>query len=396
MGRTVSLYIPGFDIPKTAGVKYGDYAVFYDEAGNALVFDAGQRPASVALREWIKKQHFERIWAVGTHPHTDHINGIKDIINDPDIRVDKVWMTDYAALGAYTKNKYRSKPWYSRVCSMHSRCAKGLYDLCQHNGIQVGWLATGTQIRIGDIHCRVLWQSKNSYRGPDTDPLAGMFINNFSPVFLFDFGYFTAGDNELGCDAARNVCKPVIIAQIPHHGNYVDKKAFAKLKPKAAWYDYGEKNGTIGKDKGFTSWTIPVVQSQGADIWNNFRDGSIMMRFDDETAYVCGDRNDRTKCYSLGEYKNWTRSDEELAVEVMLRKHGNGDARKNALGTRWAAVQEYVKIFVSDRDALLDAMADYIIRDLCGSGEKRRAFIGEDYYSDVQKVVTRKMREKNG
>ena len=53
-------------------------------------------------------------------------------------------------------------------------------------------------------------------------------------------------------------------------------------------------------------------------------------------------------------------------------------------------------VFVNDRDALLEAMADYIIRDLCGSGEKRRAFIGEEYYTDVQKVVTRKMRERNG
>ena len=391
MSRSVNLYIPGFDTPKDAGVKYGDYAVFYDEAGNALVFDAGQRPASVVLREWIKKQHFKRIWAVGTHPHTDHINGIKDIINDPDIKIEKVWMTDYAALGAYTKTKYKSKPWYSRVCSMYDGCAKGLYDLCQRNGIKVGWLATGTQIRIGDIHCRVLWQSKNSYRGPDTDPLAGMFINNFSPVFLFDFGYFTAGDNELGCAAARDVCKPVIIAQVPHHGNYVDKKAFAKLKPKAAWYNYGEKGGTIGKDTGFTSWTVPVVQATGADIWNNFRDGSIMMRFDDETAYVCGDRNDRTKYYSLGEYKNWSRSDQELAVEVMLRKHGNGDARKNALGTRYSAVQKIVGSFCTDRDLLIDAISDYILRGLAGNGDDRKALIG-DYYLEAQARVNEKLR----
>lgn len=223
MCRSVSLYIPGFDIPKDKGIKYGDYAVFYDGGGNALVFDAGQRPASAVLREWIKKQHFKRIWAIGTHPHTDHINGIVDSINDPDIKIEKVWMTDYAALAAYTKSKYKGKPWYSRVCDMYNRCAKGLYDLCQQTGITVGWLQTGTQIRIGDIHCRILWQSKNSFRSPDTDPYAGMFINNFSPVFLFDFGYFTAGDNELSCDAARAVCRPVIIAQVPHHGNYASK-----------------------------------------------------------------------------------------------------------------------------------------------------------------------------
>ena len=27
----IRIYIPGFDIPKTEGVKYGDYMVIYDE-----------------------------------------------------------------------------------------------------------------------------------------------------------------------------------------------------------------------------------------------------------------------------------------------------------------------------------------------------------------------------
>lgn len=392
----IRIYIPGFDIPKTEGVKYGDYMVIYDEAGNALVVDAGQRPASAVLREWIKKQRFKRIWMVGTHPHTDHINGIIDAINDPDINVEKVWMVSYDAIRPFTKSKYKSKSWYSRVCSMYERCAVGLYNLCRSKGVAVGWLATGTHIRIGDIHCKVLWQAQNSYSYPDADKLAGTWLNNFSPLLLFDFGLFVAGDNQLEHNDARSVCRPVIVASVPHHGNYVDKAAFKKLCPKAAFYNYGEVRGTIGKDKGFTSWTIPVLQKMGTEIWNNFRDGEIRMMFTDDYVVICGDRNDRTATYSLGSYCSWSRSDEELAVEVMLRKHGNGDARKNALGTRWAAVQEYVKIFVSDRDALLDAMADYIIRDLCGSGEKRRAFIGEEYYSDVQKVVTRKMREKNG
>ena len=57
---TVKLHIIGMDIPTDKGTKSGDYAVFYDEHGNALVLDAGQRPASAKLREWIKKQNFKQ------------------------------------------------------------------------------------------------------------------------------------------------------------------------------------------------------------------------------------------------------------------------------------------------------------------------------------------------
>lgn len=380
----VRVYIPGFDIPKDRGVKYGDYTVFYDEVGNALIVDAGQRPASAVLRTWIKKQKFNRIWMVATHPHTDHVNGVIDSINDSGIKVEKVWMTKYDSMKQYTDSKYRSKGWYSLLCRMYDNCAKGLHDLCVRKGIQVGWLSTGTHIRIGDIHCKVLWQG--SYKVPDSDDRAGMYINNFSPLLLFDFGYFVAGDNMLGCASARNCLKKVIMAQIPHHGNYVDKAAFEKLSPKATLYNYGEKNGTIGKDKGFTSWTIPVVQKLGADIWNNFTDGAICMTFTESYVVVCGDRKDRTKSYNLDSYKNWSRSNTELACEVMLCMHGNGDARKNALGTRYSAVQEIVGAFVEDRDLLIDSLADYVIRGLAGNGDDRKRILG-GYYLETQARV---------
>lgn len=385
----VKVYIPGFAIP-ASGIKYGDYACFYDENGNALVFDAGQRPASAVFREWIKKQGFKKIWAVGTHAHTDHINGILDIINDSDIKLDKVWMTKYDAIKSYTNSSYKYKSWYERVCNMYERCAKGLYDLCAKNNISVGWLNTGTHIRIGNIHCQVLWQALNSYGSPGDDGIAGSWLNNFSPLVLFDFGYFCAGDNRLSHAYARNACKRVIVANIPHHGNYADKQAFAKLRPKAAFYNYGEKGGAIGKDTGFTSWTIPVIRNVGSDIWNNFTHGNITMTFTDKEVTISSQRGG-SKTYSLDEYKNWSRSDTELAVEVMLRKHGNGDARKNALGTRYSAVQKIVGSFCTDRDLLIDAISDYILRGLAGNGDDRKALIG-DYYLEAQARVNEKLR----
>ena len=387
---TVKLHIIGMDIPTDKGTKSGDYAVFYDEHGNALVLDAGQRPASAKLREWIKKQNFKRIWAVGTHAHTDHVNGIIDGINDPDIKIDKVWCVDYEYLKVYMSDKYKSKPWYTQLCNMYNRCGKGLYDLCKKNNIPVGMLKTGTHIRMGDIHCKVLWQ-KSSYGSPNDDTTAGTYINNSSPVFLFDFGYFTAGDNHLTHSEIRKLLPQVIIAQIPHHGNYVDTEAFNKLNPKAAWYNYGEVNGAIGKDKGFTSWTIPKLTKKGIDIWNNYAHGELNMTFTYKEVTIKSKKNG-SKTYSLDNYKNWQRTDTELAVEVMLGKWNNGDYRKNALGTRYTDVQKIVGEFVNNRNKMLNAMADYTIRGLAGNGDIRKETL-KGYYTEVQGIINERYKK---
>lgn len=85
--------------------------------------------------------------------------------------------------------------------------------------------------------------------------------------------------------------------------------------------------------------------------------------------------------------------DEDLAVEVMLGKHGKGDARKTSLGFRYDAVQKIVNEYAYHHDQFLNAFAEYILKGYAGNGEARKSFINNELlYGEVQAVINRKLR----
>jgi len=81
-----------------------------------------------------------------------------------------------------------------------------------------------------------------------------------------------------------------------------------------------------------------------------------------------------------------SKTDSEMAVEVILGAHGNGVTRQKALGSRYAAVQELVNQYLTDRPRMITAMAQYAIKGYAGNGETRKRFFGT-YYTDVQKKI---------
>lgn len=94
-----------------------------------------------------------------------------------------------------------------------------------------------------------------------------------------------------------------------------------------------------------------------------------------------------------------TKSTEELAREVIAGKYGNGDARKNALGNRYAEVQARVEeILATPAPAEVtnksnETIADEVIRGDWGNGEDRKARLaasGYDYAA-VQAIVNQKL-----
>ena len=115
------------------------------------------------------------------------------------------------------------------------------------------------------------------------------------------------------------------------------------------------------------------------------------MIFTDKEVTIKSKKNG-SKTYSLDDYKNWQRTDTELAVEVMLGKWNNGDYRKNALGTRYTDVQKIVGEFVNDRNKMLNAMADYTIRGLAGNGDIRKETL-KGYYTEVQGIINERYKK---
>lgn len=86
------------------------------------------------------------------------------------------------------------------------------------------------------------------------------------------------------------------------------------------------------------------------------------------------------------------KSDNQLADEVIAGKYGDGDARKNALGARYAAVQAIVNQKLADPLAgKTDAqLADEVIAGKYGDGENRKRALG-NRYNAVQAIVNQKL-----
>lgn len=86
-----------------------------------------------------------------------------------------------------------------------------------------------------------------------------------------------------------------------------------------------------------------------------------------------------------------TKTDAELAVEVILGLHGNGDARKAALGSRYNAVQKLVNQYLKNRSTMITAMAKYVISGHASNGPARKKLLGS-YYNEVQKKVNQLLK----
>ena len=81
----------------------------------------------------------------------------------------------------------------------------------------------------------------------------------------------------------------------------------------------------------------------------------------------------------------------ELAARVIAGEFGNGDARKQALGSRYSTVQKRVNEILgasgtSSTSMDVDAMTRAVIRGDYGNGEERKRRLGS-YYSIVQRRV---------
>lgn len=96
------------------------------------------------------------------------------------------------------------------------------------------------------------------------------------------------------------------------------------------------------------------------------------------------------------------KSVDELAKEVIAGKYGNGEARKNALGSRYSEVQARVNEMLANNKTETSKIENKVdiltlvkktIRGDFGNGEARRKALGSNY-DEVQKQVN--LNYKNG
>ena len=138
--------------------------------------------------------------------------------------------------------------------------------------------------------------------------------------------------------------------------------------------------------------------TSGLDAYSDDQLADMVLRGDfgngDDRRNALGSRYDAVQAVvnaRLGKSSAPTYTDEQLADMVLQGKFGNGEDRKNALGSRYDAVQAIVNAKCGQSSSGLDAysneqLADMVIRGDFGNGDARRDALGSRYDA-VQAIV---------
>ena len=235
-------------------VGQGDAILLETRTGARMLVDGGPDPDRVllALDERIPPWDRRLDIVVLTHPHEDHVAGLARILER--YRVGRV----------YEPGMHGPGPGWAA------------WDAVLHDGPPRGLLATGAQIRLGEVRLSVLWPDPGAV--PLEPPDTGTGINNVSVVFLGEANgrrFLLMGDVEQGIDPtllARGLPR-VDVVKIAHHGSATaSTQAFVDaVHPRVAIASAG-----AGNPYGHPApSTLERFRAGGARVYRTDQDGSV-------------------------------------------------------------------------------------------------------------------------
>lgn len=279
--------------------------------------------------------------------------------------------------------------------------------LTKQYGGKVVFLHTGDVIKIGAATVKVLLAPDLGWNNADSLCLK-ITAGGVSGLILGDAAQATL--KKLKAVAADEL-KDIVWCKTNHHSGQPEDE---KNNP-AWWYELIRPTVAIsdccGDDKYVfkSSWgkaVYKILEQNSINIYSTQHNGDLVFEmraelfrpisvpWNSETIIKNGRQvlvNKSAKHYWVGNFLKEDKTDKELAAEVLLRIHGNGDTRRKRLGTRFDAAQAQVAALVSDREDLLWTIAGLVLKGYLGTGDKRKSLlnvdVGEMYYDDVQDKV---------
>ncbi|MDR1020794.1 MAG: MBL fold metallo-hydrolase [Synergistaceae bacterium] len=199
-------------------VGQGDAFLFHFPDGSNVLIDSGTRKSAGKLVSKLRGLGVRKIdLVVATHPHADHIGGMKDVISAFDIG--KVWDSGY---------------------NHGSPVQKETLEAIRNKKIRFGRPKPGFVEKIGDAGIEVL-APKRPLSGTDSDP------NNNSLVVRVTYGeisFLMTGDIEEAGRASAGPFPKTTVLKASHHGsaNGTDDKLMREVRPEIAILTYGKGN----------------------------------------------------------------------------------------------------------------------------------------------------------
>ena len=270
------------DIPETAVnnfiAKDADLQIHFIDVGqgdcslviwedSAMLIDCGERENSDSVLKYLKKQGVEKLdYIIATHPHSDHIGGMGDIISALD--VDKV-----------IAPKVRSD--LTPTSKSYERFIQSLRD-------------KGQKLTAAKPGTTYTFETAGEKKPPSFEVLAPVSdyddLNNYSVVIRLDYGstsYLFTGDAE--SKAEKGILKSgadvdADVLKMGHHGSSTSSSDdFLKaVSPDICIIQCGVGNSYGHPHKE----TIEKIEDMGAKWYSNDRNGNIIVYSDGESIQV--------------------------------------------------------------------------------------------------------------
>ena len=198
----IRFYVPGLlesDFGSKEDQRQGDCTII--EGTETLIIDGYCGKAATRLITRLKKRKIRRPYLLLTHPHYDHYDGIRKIINDP--------YFSPKALYCQKKDFYKA---YNSTISANIRILNTIVSEAEHRGIPVIFLSDGDDVTIGDIHFKAYMEK------PEFTGNSDAYLNKGSICCWFpDLLYLTTGD--AGVEVAKKHDLHPLFCKGGHHGN---------------------------------------------------------------------------------------------------------------------------------------------------------------------------------
>ncbi len=228
-------------------VGQGDSAVCFFPDGTVVLIDAGETDMGPRVCEFLRERGVTRIdYAVATHPHTDHIGGMAEVLNS--FVVGELWLPDCI----------NYVPAYGMMMSAAYR-----------KGITVRTAEAGAEM-IKDTAV-FLGPPKKAEYSEINDASAVLYITYGEKSFLF------MGDGEASAeyDIPALDCD---VLKLGHHGSSTSGSPYFldKVKPEFVIISSGENN-PYGHPHTETKYDLTM---SGARVYNTAYYGDISVRTD--------------------------------------------------------------------------------------------------------------------
>lgn len=216
------------------------------------------------VRDYLGNLGVEKLaFVVATHPHDDHIEGIRPLLETYEGRVDEFWDSGYEHVS----------PTYLDL----------LYYLSEHEEITKVLMRSGTIIRYGKTKLTILAPPDRLLK----DSRESININNASIVIKIDYGrskILLTGDAQFGSWAHMRINHPhklkAHVLKVSHHGskhgNFLE--ALEIVDPTYAIISAGTRNPKLFPHK-YTLETLREVlkKRKTAKIYNTAEVGNIVI-----------------------------------------------------------------------------------------------------------------------